>query len=167
MGCINVTLHIQVHTVWAWTNSCTEHWNLMDRKWLFWMEFYIMRQLWHVEGVSLTMLWLPLPGNISALETAWILPWELLNVISMLWFPALVCLVAVSFTKPWETKGGVCVCVCVYLRLWRTRLPADSVSSAAPPLSSELPCTWSSTTTTEGAFPEIQSNLTWLVKRFN
>lgn len=49
------------------------------------------------------------------------------------------------------------VCVCVYLRLWRTRLPADSVSSAASPLSSEPPCTWSRTTTTEGTFPEIQS----------
>lgn len=50
--------------------------------------------------------------------------------------------------------------MCVYLRLWRGRLPADSVSSAAPLLSSELPCTWSRTTTTEGTFPEIQSNLT-------
>lgn len=45
-----------------------------------------------------------------------------------------------------------------YLRLWRMRLP--SVSSAAPPLSSELPCIWSRTTTTVGTFPESQSNLT-------
>lgn len=49
-------------------------------------------------------------------------------------------------------------CVCVYLRLWRMSLP--SVSSAAPPLSSEQPCIWSRTTTTAGRVPEsVKSNL--------
>lgn len=68
-SCISFTLHLQVRTVWAWTNSCMEHWHLMDRlKWLFWLEFDIMRQLWRVAEVSLAMLWLPLPGSISTLE---------------------------------------------------------------------------------------------------
>lgn len=39
------------------------------------------------------------------------------------------------------------------------RLLADSVSSAAPPLSSELPYTWSRTTTTEETFPELKYNV--------
>lgn len=56
-------------------------------------------------------------------------------------------------------QSAACVCVCVYLRLWRMRLLADSVSSAAPPLSSELPYTWSRTTTTEETFPELKYNV--------
>lgn len=85
-SCVSITLHLHVHTAWAQTNSCTEHWHLMDRlKWLFWPEIYIMRQFWHMEGVTLIMLWLWLPGNISIFgNSAWILPWEGLHVISVM-----------------------------------------------------------------------------------
>lgn len=44
-SCFSITLHLHVHALCAWTNSCTEHWHLMDRlKWMFWPEFHIMRQ---------------------------------------------------------------------------------------------------------------------------
>lgn len=66
--------------------------------------------------------------------------------------------------RVWLSSWKQSVCVCVYLKPRRMRLRADSVSSAAPPLSSGLPCTWNRTTTADGTFPETQSKSNTIFK---
>lgn len=66
-------------------------------------------------------------------------------------------------------QNPTCVCVCVYLRQWRWRSRAEPSCwpsyfySAAAPVSSEWPCTWSRTKTSEGQNPPKDVNGTCAV----